>query len=63
MRHTFARAEADGLPCCRETTSERALAIHRAHGFEVVEEGTIPGSGLQVWYMVRPSRQIPDASR
>lgn len=53
MAHTFARASEDGVPCYLETTAPRALSIHRAHGFEVTAEGTIPGSGLQVWSMVR----------
>lgn len=56
MRHTFATADADGLPCYLETTHPRALAIHRSHGFEVVHEARIRGE-LPVWSMVRPARR------
>lgn len=54
MRHTFATADAAGLPCYLETTHPRALAIHQAHGFEIARHERI-GDTLDVWAMVRPA--------
>ncbi|MCA9570457.1 MAG: GNAT family N-acetyltransferase [Myxococcales bacterium] len=54
MRHTFARADADHLPCYLETTHPKALAIHRRNGFAVVKEARIADE-LTVWAMVRPA--------
>jgi GNAT superfamily N-acetyltransferase len=56
MAHTFAQADHDGVPCYLETTNPRSLAIHRAHGFDVVAAGPIPGTPLTVWSMVRRAR-------
>ena len=53
MAHTFAQADADGVPCYLETTHPRAHAIHTAHGFRDAVRGVIPGTDLMVWSMVR----------
>jgi len=53
MAHTFAAAQADGVPCYLETTHPRAHAIHRAHGFEDAAVGPLPGTHTTVWSMIR----------
>jgi len=62
MRHTFARADAAGLPCYLETTHPNALRVHLHHGFRVVADGPLPGTDLRVWTMVRPPRRAPWAA-
>lgn len=57
MRHTFDLADQQGVPCYLETTSERALAVHLHHGYDIVAEGKIPGTDLFVWSLVRPPRK------
>lgn len=57
MAHTFDQADADGVPCYLETTSERALSVHLSHGYEVLVDGQVPGTELRVWSMVRPPRK------
>ena len=56
MRHTFDLADEQGVPCYLETTSERALAVHLHHGYEIVEDGRIPDTDLFVWSLVRKPR-------
>lgn len=57
MAHTFDQADMAELPCYLETTHERALAIHTAHGFEVVSDDVVPDSELRVWTMCRMPRR------
>lgn len=56
MAHTFDRADADGVPCYLETTSERALSVHLAHGYAIVDDDAIPGTDLRVWSLLRRPR-------
>jgi ribosomal protein S18 acetylase RimI-like enzyme len=51
----LARADADGLPACLESSSERNLAFYARHGFEVTGRVTIPG-GPMIWPMWREAR-------
>jgi GNAT superfamily N-acetyltransferase len=55
--HTFARADADGVPCWLESTNLRAVRVHRHHGWQVHGAAPVPGTSLQVWTMIRrPAR-------
>ena len=53
LRATLDQAERQKLPCFLETQSERNVAFYRRYGFEVVEVGTIPGTDLSHWTMLR----------
>ena len=55
MAVTFARAEADGVPCYLETETVENVAYYRHHGFEVRSEWDIP-TGPHMWGMYRPAR-------
>ena len=50
----LAKADDEGLPCCLETATERAVRFYRRHGFEVTATGKVPFGGPQVWTMSRP---------
>ena len=49
----LARADSDGIPCYVESVDERNLTFYQRHGFEIVKDGQVPNSGLQVWILVR----------
>jgi len=53
LRRGIERAERDGLPCRLETTTPRAKEFYEKHGFRVVLDVEIPGSGVTIWTMVR----------
>lgn len=53
VAHTFARADADGVPCWLESTRPGAVRVHRHHGWQVLGADPIPGTTLPVWTMVR----------
>lgn len=57
MARTFDEADAVGVPCYLETSDRRALSIHLHHGFDIIEQGVVPGTDLMVWSMVRPPRR------
>ena len=57
MQPVVERADSEGLPCYLDTSKERNLVFYRKHGFEVVQEGTIPGGGPRFWTMSRAARQ------
>ncbi len=50
-----ALADAEGLPTYLETTNPVNLPIYRRHGFEVVEEITLPGGFPPLWTLRRPA--------
>ena len=52
----FARLDAEGLPCFLETESATNVAIYEHYGFVVVEEGTVPGTEVPHWAMLREPR-------
>ena len=54
MAVTFARAEAEGLPCYLETESVENVGYYRHHGFEVRSEWDVP-TGPHMWGMYRPA--------
>jgi GNAT superfamily N-acetyltransferase len=53
LRPMFRRTDGEGLPCYLETEAEKNVAIYRHFGFNVVEEGVVPGSGVRFWAMLR----------
>ena len=58
LRPVLARADAAGLPCYLETDKARNVPFYQKHGFEVVEEGVLPGDGgYRYWTMKRPARR------
>jgi ribosomal protein S18 acetylase RimI-like enzyme len=54
LQPVFARADAAGQSCYLETATSRDVQFYTRHGFEVVEEGTVPGAGAPYWTMRRP---------
>ncbi len=53
LRAMFDRIDREGLPCFLETQAEKNVAIYQHFGFEVVEEGIVPGSNVYSWAMLR----------
>jgi GNAT superfamily N-acetyltransferase len=53
LRPMFRRTDGEGLPCYLETQAEKNVAIYRHFGFNVVEEGVVPGSDVRSWAMLR----------
>jgi ribosomal protein S18 acetylase RimI-like enzyme len=53
MNAMLTRLDQERLPCFLETQSERNVSIYERYGFEVVERGTIPGSNIHHWAMLR----------
>jgi GNAT superfamily N-acetyltransferase len=53
LRAMFGRADRERLPCYLETLTEKDVSIYRHLGFEVVEEGVVPGTGVTVRAMLR----------
>ncbi|MBO0795803.1 MAG: GNAT family N-acetyltransferase, partial [Ktedonobacteraceae bacterium] len=47
------RADAAGLPCYLETSNPKNVTLYQKYGFEVAEEGVLPGQGPHVWAMKR----------
>jgi GNAT superfamily N-acetyltransferase len=56
VKPMLARADREGLPCFLETQLEKNVSLYKHFGFRVVEEGTIPGSNVKSWAMVRDGR-------
>jgi ribosomal protein S18 acetylase RimI-like enzyme len=53
LKPMFDRIDKEGLPCFLETQAERNVALYEHLGFRVAEEGTIPGSDIRSWAMLR----------
>jgi ribosomal protein S18 acetylase RimI-like enzyme len=53
MRPVLEHCDAEGIPCYLESSKERNLPFYRRHGFEVVEEVTLPDDGPLLWTMWR----------
>jgi ribosomal protein S18 acetylase RimI-like enzyme len=63
VRPMLIRADQEKLPCYLETNDEADVPIYRHFGFKVIEEGTVPGTTVKNWAMLREvnkasSRQI-----
>jgi len=57
LRPVLARADREGLPCYLETQLEQNVPLYEHFGFKVKEEGTIPGSNVYSWAMVRDPKK------
>jgi ribosomal protein S18 acetylase RimI-like enzyme len=53
LRPVLAQADESSVPCYLETQTEWNVAFYQRRGFEVLEEGQIPGGGLRFWTMLR----------
>jgi ribosomal protein S18 acetylase RimI-like enzyme len=53
LRPVLGHCDAEGIPCYLESSKERNLAFYRRHGFEVVEEVSLPDDGPTLWTMWR----------
>ncbi len=53
LKPMLERIEREGLPCFLDTQAERNVSLYEHLGFRVVEEGTVPGSEVKSWAMVR----------
>ena len=58
LQPVLERCDREGLPAYLESSKERNVPFYQKHGFEVVEELTIPG-GPRVW----PMRRAPSQPR
>ncbi|MBM3314238.1 GNAT family N-acetyltransferase [candidate division WOR-3 bacterium] len=54
VRHGLARTS---LPCCVETQSGANVPFYQRLGFELRANSIIPGSGIQVFALLRPGRR------
>ena len=54
MNHTFALADAAGLPCYLETETDKALAIHSHLGYELRRTIDLSDGAFRFYAMVRP---------
>lgn len=53
LRAKFAEIDKQKLPCYLETFTEKDASIYQHFGFEVIEEGIIPGTKVPIWAMLR----------
>jgi ribosomal protein S18 acetylase RimI-like enzyme len=53
LRPRLERCDVEGLPCYLETHNERNLDLYRHFGFQVKEQGVLPGSDRYHWVMLR----------
>lgn len=53
LKPMLARLDAEKLPAYLETSIEEYVSIYQHFGFEVVEEGVMPGSGSKMWAMLK----------
>lgn len=53
IRPIIGRLDREGLPCYLETQDEKNIPIYEHYGFKVVEKGTVPGTELNHWAMLR----------
>ncbi len=53
LKPILARIDEERLPCYLETQNQKTVPLYEHYGFEVVEEGTIPGTVTGHWAMLR----------
>lgn len=53
LRPMLSRIDQERLPCFLETQTETNVSLYQHFGFLVVETGTIPGTDLTHWAMLR----------
>ncbi len=57
LRPMFDRLDAENLPCYLETHNPDNISLYGHFGFELAEEGRIPGTDTLQWSMLRKPRQ------
>jgi len=55
LRAGLARADTAQMPCYLETMNAENVPLYEHFGFVVADEGTIPGSDVRTWNMIRPA--------
>jgi len=53
IKPMLARVDEEHLPCYLETQNEKNISIYQHYGFKVVQVGTIPGTDINHWAMLR----------
>ena len=53
LKAMFTRIDKEHLPCFLEADEEGNVSLYQHYGFEVVEEGVVPGSEVTIWAMLR----------
>ncbi len=61
LKPMFTRFDSMQLPCYLETLSQKDVSIYQHYGFETVEEGTIPGTEIPIWAMLRQQPVVRDS--
>jgi GNAT superfamily N-acetyltransferase len=56
LKPMFDRLSKEGQPCFLETQGEKNVALYEHLGFRVAEMGTVPGSDVKSWAMLRDSK-------
>lgn len=54
LASVLGRADADGAPAYLETATAHNVLLYERHGFEVLEEVTLPKTDVRGWLMLRP---------
>ncbi len=53
LRHRLSLPGADAAAWYLDTDTERNVALYQRHGFAVLHEGQIPGTGMRLYGMLR----------
>ncbi len=53
LQPALQKAQAQGLPCYCETSDEKNISFYRKHGFALMREARVVGTGLRFWCFVR----------
>ena len=56
IKPMLTRIDQEYLPCFLETQNEKNVHIYQNFGFKVVEVGTIPGTNINHWAMLRDKK-------
>jgi ribosomal protein S18 acetylase RimI-like enzyme len=56
LKPMLKRLDAEKLPCYLETSIEEYVLIYQHFGFKAIQEAVLPGSGSQMWAMLRDSK-------
>ncbi len=53
LRAKFVELDKQNIPCYLETNKKGNISLYQHFGFDVVEEGIIPGTTIPYWAMLR----------
>lgn len=56
LRSLSELADAEQMPCCLETDTQRNVKLYERHGYVLDAEATIPALDVPFWFMSRPPR-------